>query len=169
MNANEFKAIFLPMKDRIFHIAFRISGNTDDAEDLVQEIYIRFWNSRRKLAGMDGLESYCMAMARNVCIDFIRTRHVAAESDVTVVGEPMVDTAGQIDDRDCLKAVEAIIDTLPVKQQSVIRMHDLAGFSFKEISDATGEREDNVRKLLSRARQKVRSVFSSIEKRKKHG
>lgn len=165
MDAKEFKDVFLPMKDRIFNIAFRITGNMEDAEDLVQDIYIRFWNSRSKLVGMDGLDAYCMAMARNACIDFIRTRHVSAESGVSIAGEPMVDTAGQIDDRDCLKAVEAVIATLPAKQQSVIRMHDLAGFSFKEISDATGEREDNVRKLLSRARQKVRSVFSSIEKR----
>ena len=164
MTATEFKILFMPFRDKIFRIALRISGNVEDAEDITQEVYIRFWNNRLELSKKDNLEAYSITIAKNMCIDFLRMRKTSEQLAELNGEEPSADMAEVIDNKDCLNAVIKIVDCLPEKQRLAIKMHDLAGFSFKEIAEAINEQEGNVRTLLSRARKKVRSEFTKTEK-----
>ncbi len=164
MDANEFKTVFLPFREKIFRLAAQITGNTEDAEDITQDIYIRFWNRRTELQKADNVEAYCITLAKHACIDFIRSRKATVELTEWEQSAPLTDTAGRVDDRDDLSKVMEIVNHLPDNQRLAITMREISGFSFHEIATAIKTSEENVRTLLSRARKKVRSEFTNIEK-----
>ncbi len=74
MDAETFKTIFMPFRHKLFGIALRLTGNSEDAEDAVQEAYARFWERRMTIARNDSPEAYCVATLRNICLDMIRRR-----------------------------------------------------------------------------------------------
>ncbi|MDO4991960.1 MAG: RNA polymerase sigma factor, partial [Prevotellaceae bacterium] len=67
-----FKTDVLPMKDKLFRLAFRITLNQQDAEDVVQETLIKIWNRRDHWDEIESLEGWAMTIARNMARDVIR-------------------------------------------------------------------------------------------------
>ena len=74
MTASEFKQRFIPHSAAMYRTAFRLTANTQEAEDMVQEAFIRLWNRREHIPPTDDLAAYCCAVTHNVCID-ARRRH----------------------------------------------------------------------------------------------
>lgn len=143
--------------------ALRILGDSADAEDAVQDVYVRLWERSDELVQVDNIRAYVMAMVRNRCISLLGSprRAVVADTD----GGKGLRTAhagfaDEVEIRDRVRSVMELIGTLPGKQRQVIMMHDVEGRSNEEIERSTGLSADNVRQLLSRARRAVRSHFS---------
>ena len=57
MDAAEFKQQFLPYHRKLYRVAFRLTGNPQDAEDMVQEAYLKLWNKRDELADVLNTEA----------------------------------------------------------------------------------------------------------------
>lgn len=156
MDTETFKTIFMPLRHKLYGMALRMTGNSDDDADAVQEAYARFWEQRDAIAAKESPEAFCTTIQRNICIDILRRRHPA---------EPVENAGGVSEPVDADESIERaariirIIDTLPEKQRRIIRMRDLQELQFHEISKLTGESECNIRVLLSRARKKVRELF----------
>ena len=66
MDTAEFKQQFLPYHRKLYRVAFRLTGNPQDAEDMVQEAYLKLWNKRDELAGVLNTEAYCRSEERRV-------------------------------------------------------------------------------------------------------
>ena len=63
MDANQFKEQFLPYHAKLYRVAFRLMGNTQDAEDMVQEAYLKLWKKRDELPNdIQSMESYCITL-----------------------------------------------------------------------------------------------------------
>lgn len=166
MDAAEFKYLFLPCQNKLYRLAFRLTGNAQDAEDMVQETYLRLWKRRGELVGLTNPDAFCMTTLKNVCFDAMRQKRppeddsppeqlsIADTQDISLETE-MVDSA---------EILTILIDKLPEPQRSVIRMRDISDLSFDEIGLATGISEGNIRVLLSRARKKIREQFNNILK-----
>lgn len=60
MDTAEFKQQFLPYHRKLYRVAFRLTGNPQDAEDMVQEAYLKLWNKRDELADVLNTEAYCV-------------------------------------------------------------------------------------------------------------
>ncbi len=129
-------------------------GDSDDAEDVVQDVLLRLWQIRDELHLP--LRPLAMCLVRNRCIDLIRRRRGTDELKDDIADEPTID-----DDR--YKRVMMIIDTLPTMQQMVVRMRHIEGMEMKEIAGITGTTEVAVRKTLSRARQAIRNRYLKTE------
>lgn len=161
MNADEFKEAFMPYRRKLYAVALRLLGNPEDAADAVQDAYVRFWNHRDAIARKDSPEAFCMAVVRNIAVDLLRNRRVAEPV------EALADFPEEIDDKVAMegkaKRVAELMKQLPPRQSEVMKMRDIQGLTFAEIGLAMGEREDNVRALLSRARKKVRELFFLTE------
>lgn len=65
MTVSEFKARFLPLSDGLFRIAFRYLEDSDDAQDAVQDVFIKLWNSRESLDTVTNTEAYCYTLIRD--------------------------------------------------------------------------------------------------------
>lgn len=71
MDASEFKSVFMPYQPKLYRTAYAILRNAQDAEDIVQEAYLRLWNRREDMDSAICKEAYCVSMVKNLCVDFI--------------------------------------------------------------------------------------------------
>lgn len=168
MEANEFKHIFLPHHRLLYSIALRISGNEQDAEDLVQETYIRLWKQRGNLSRLSNAQAYAVTTLRHVCFDALSSR--PPDNTVTPLDssmhEPLSDhdTTTDIENRETSAMVHRLIDRLPSPQREVITMRDLDEMSFDQIARTTGLTHGNIRIILFRARRQFKELFKRHSK-----
>lgn len=164
MPASLFKQLLLPLYPRLQRVALRLLGNAEDAEDMVQEVYMKLWSKRDALPDVQDVEAYCVTLTKNMCIDRLRI----AETDKADVDEVPImlaatdDVEAQVERHDAVEQVQRIIGTLPEHQQQVITLRDMEDCSFEEIAEQTGLTAVNVRMLLSRARRTIRERFKKL-------
>ena len=69
MRKISFRDDILPLKDKLYRLALRITFNRTEAEDIVQDTLIKIWNKRDEWSQLDSIEAYCTTIARNLAID----------------------------------------------------------------------------------------------------
>jgi len=74
MDIREFKIKVLPLKDRLFRLAKRLLEDPDDAEDAVQEVFIKIWNRKEKMDEYSSVEAFAVVTTRNHCLDILRSK-----------------------------------------------------------------------------------------------
>ena len=164
MPASLFKQLLLPLYPRLQRVALRLLGNAEDAEDMVQEVYMKLWSKRDALPDVQDVEAYCVTLTKNMCIDRLRMAEVEKE-DVDEVPTMLVatdDVEAQVERHDDVEQVKQIIETLPEHQQQVITLRDIEDCSFEEIAEQTGLTAVNIRMLLSRARKTIRERYKKL-------
>lgn len=164
MDADTFKQKFLPLHTRLYRTAFRLMGNAMDAEDMVQEAYLKLWERRDELGHVEKTENYCTTLIRHICIDALRRTH-PEEEERPPEELPLTDggnAAIALERQDEAEQLTSLIGRLPEGQRTVMTLHDVEGCSYEEIEEATGLSAVNIRVMLSRARKKVREQFQKI-------
>lgn len=164
MPASLFKQLLLPLYPRLQRVALRMLGNVEDAEDMVQEVYMKLWGKREELPDVQNMEAYCVALTKNMCIDRLRLAEVdrVDVDDVSLSLAAADDVTSLLERQDAVEQVKLIIETLPEKQQQVITLRDIRDCTFEEIEEQTGLTAVNVRALLSRARKTIRERFKRV-------
>ena len=164
MPASLFKQLLLPLYPRLQRVALRLLGNAEDAEDMVQEVYMKLWSKRDALPDVKEVEAYCVTMTKNMCIDRLRMAEVEKEDmdEVPTMLAATDDVEAQVERRDAVEQVKQIIETLPEHQQQVITLRDMEDYSFEEIAEQTGLTAVNIRMLLSRARKTIRERLKKL-------
>ena len=150
----------MPNYRRMYLVAIRLTADTADAQDAVQDAVINLWRQQSGLEGATNIEAYTAAAARNAAVDIVRRRHPVTTLDGIADSSSGHDLSGELDIRDRVKRVMEIIDDLPEAQRRVILMRDVDGFEMDEIARDTGYSYANVRTLLSRARVAIRRHFT---------
>jgi RNA polymerase sigma-70 factor (ECF subfamily) len=164
MDAESFKRQFLPYHPRLYRIAYALTGNSQDAEDILQDVYCKLWNKRDELGHINNVEAFCITLVKNLCFDLFRSsrKNMQEESfenlPLSTGVSPETEAIGQ----DELKQIQRLIDKLPEKQRQVIRLHGINECSLEEIEEITGLSAVNVRVLLSRARKIVKEQYLKV-------
>lgn len=166
MDATNFKKLFLPYHQKLFRVAFRLLGNAQEAEDMVQEAYLKLWKKRDELTDINNVEAYSVALIKNLCFDAMRLSRF--DEDERCVEELNIcsdyNMVKQIELKDEVHQVYKLIEMLPEQQRKIIIMRDVKDCSFDEIEKITGLKTINVRVLLSRARKSIREQFNGLLK-----
>ena len=165
MDANDFKRKFLPYHRKLYRAAFHLMGNTQDAEDMVQETYLKLWKRRDELpTDIANLEAYCVTLVKHVCHDTLRLAHLEEDGrppeELPIAGSTNV--VHEVELKDEARQVMTLIDQLPDQQRQIMQMRDVEDLAYEEIEKATGLTSVNIRVLLSRARKKIREQFLAI-------
>lgn len=161
MTADEFKTLFLPCHRRLYRMAYRLTGRQEEAEDMVQETFLRLWSRRNDLSGIENPEAFSLITLRNIWLDNIR-RSRPERSDRPPEDYALADgtdIARETEDRDTSSLIMNMIRRLPDQQRLVMTMRDVSDMTFEEISDDTGLSQGNIRTLLSRARKNIREQY----------
>lgn len=161
MNAVKFKEKYIPYHQKMYRVAYRLLEDAQDAEDMVQEAYIKLWNKRDELEYIDNIESYCVVLQRNLCLDFLRSkakRHLQSTEEVAIPDKMVL--IDEIEINDEIKHLESIISRLPEQQQRIMKLRHFEDYSNEEIEQIMGLSSVNVRVLLSRARKKIKELFN---------
>lgn len=159
MKLEKFKIVVMPLREKLFNYAWKITESREDAEDIVQETFLKLWYMRDKLDGYLQVEALAMSIARNLSIDLIRTHKTNVSLAGVSVETPTLNPEVQLIYQDAADCVRDIIASLPGLQQTIIRMKDIEGYELSEIAQITGTQIEAVRMNLSRARKKVRDLF----------
>ena len=135
MDAAEFKQQFLPYHRKLYRTAFRLTENPQEAEDMVQEAYLKLWNKRDELAGVLNTEAYCVTLVKNLCYDALRRSRPDEDGHAPEELNLPTDTniAREVEQRDEVNQVCRLIGRLPEQQKRVILLRDVNDCSFEEI------------------------------------
>lgn len=165
MQQISFRNDILPLKDKLFRVALRITLDRAEAEDVVQDTMIRVWNKREEWTELDSIEAYCLTVCKNLAID--RSQKMVAQSlELTPDLEQSADASGPYDqlvNSEQLSLVHKLINELPETQKLIVQLRDVEGQSYKEIANVLQITEDQVKVNLFRARQKIKQRYSDID------
>ncbi len=161
MDAKQFKETFLPLSGKLYRLALRYLRSPEEAEDMVQEVFLKLLAMKEKLETYRNKEALAMTMVRNLSLDRLRTKHTVSEGEVTLPepGVPDDPPDVQLDRREKAARVMRIIDNLKEPARTVIHLRDVEGYDYGEIAGVTEMTVNNVRVVLSRARKKVRETL----------
>lgn len=165
MQKPDFRRDILPLKDKLFRAALRITFNRTEAEDVVQETLLRIWNKRGEWTQLESVEAYCLTVAKNLALDWAEKKDaqmVTLSADM----EQTTEAASPYDrlvDKDRLALLRKLMNELPEKQRNVICLRELEAKSYKEIAGILDLTEEQVKVYLFRARQKLKQRFTEIE------
>ncbi len=155
----------LPLKDKIFRLALRITLNRAEAEDIVQDVLIRVWNRQEELAGVESIEAYSLTVCRNLSLDRIQRKESsnAGLEDVPPTEDKDASPDVQMMRSERLNNIKRLFGRLPIPQRTAMQLRDIEGKSYKEISLITGQTEEQVKVNIFRARQYIRKQMEKIE------
>ena len=145
------------MRPKLYRFALAYAKQTDEAEDVVQEIGVKLWERRDELNVLGNVEAYAMRAVKNRCLDYARSMHNRTEELIEACDVAHEQTPYKsLEEADMVAFVRRLIARLPEQQQMVIRLRDIEGYELEEIAEILEINEGTVRVNLSRARQKIR-------------
>ena len=165
MSLKEFQTHILPQKNKLFRFAMSIVGNAAEAEDVVQEVFIKMWQNRSNLKALNSVEAWGMKLTKNLSIDKLRSKHKRTDqldnSPQLSSYEATPDKAAEL--KDTVARVRKLMLNLSPKQQEVLRLRDIEGLSYDEISAQTGQPLNQVKVNLFRARKYLKAQLIKSE------
>lgn len=167
MTNEDAAASFDPLRPRLHRIAYRMLGSVADAEDVVQEAFIRWLaTDRTTVREPDG---FLVRVVTRLCLDVLKS---AQRKRTTYVGpwlpEPVVeDQDGEVDD--VTLPLLLALERLSPLERAAFLLHDVFGLEFDEIAETLGRGQEAVRQLAVRARGNVRANRPRYAIPKQHG
>ncbi len=156
MNETEFKHSIFSLSERLYPMVSRMLGNKENVEDAIQEIMIKLWKKRHKIAQHPNINGFVILTARNYCIDLIRKKKLdSSDFYLKLKAVKNQDTLEHIEWKELNEVINKILKTLPKQQREIITMRDLEGYEFTEIAYTMQIKIEYARVLLSRARKQV--------------
>ena len=156
----DFEQVFLPHLDAAYNLARWLLRNDQDAEDAVQEAYLRAYKAASRFRGEDG-KPWLMTILRNVCYTMIRKSR--SHETPEPFDEEIHQAAGQLEAREAFRqkanaeTLQCALEKLPEEFREVIVLHDLEGLAYKQIATVMGIPIGTVMSRLARARGRLRA------------
>jgi RNA polymerase sigma-70 factor (ECF subfamily) len=162
MTRLEFNNQVLLLSRKLYLVAFRFLKRQDEAEDAVQEVFIRLWNRLGELDRYNSLEAFAVTTVKNYCIDVIRKEKSIVHEDhnnhLSVINnEPSPYEI--LENNETGQILNRIIDELPEIYRQIITLKEIDGLSYDEVAAITNQNINTLRVNLSRARKMIRDEF----------
>lgn len=153
-----FQNDILPLKDKLFRMALRITMQREEAEDVVQETLIKLWNQRDHLQELESVEAYAITITRNLSLDHLRkaSNNTISIDDEHTIPERSVNPYDNIYAQEGIRRINALMAELPEKQRSCMQLRDFEGKNYREIAAIMQITEDQVKVNIFRARKYIK-------------
>ena len=163
-----FTALIRPHLERMYRLAFRLTGNRDDAQDLVQDVLLKLHSQRDRLAEVDAVATWLARVMYNQFIDNLRrykSRSMALVDDPVVSADPdqapavEASTEDLVEGEFTIKRVLVALDQLSDDHQLVIKLHDVEGYTLTEMVEITGIPLGTLKSRRQRARERLQKLL----------
>ncbi len=160
-----FEKLAISVKDKLYRFALRMTGDVAEAEDVVQEVFIKVWNKRDDMQEVLNHEAYCMTLTRNLSLDKLRSKHRRTSE----IGEALQLTDShstpydETEKSDAIESIRKWMQDLPEKQRLTMHLRDIEGMTYDEISTTLEMSLAQVKVNLHRARQFIREKMLASE------
>ena len=149
----------MPFKDRLYRLAKRILISKDEAEDAVQEVFLKLWNGKQNIENYKNPEAFAITMTKNYCLDRLKSKQASNLKIVHSNYQTSENIENNIEAYDGVELVFKIMETLPEQQKIILQLRDVEQFEFSEIAKMLDSNETAIRVALSRARKTVRDAM----------
>lgn len=151
-------------------VAYRMLGSAGEADDAVQEVWLRL--SRSDVGAIENLGAWLTTVVARVCLDMLRSRNARREEPLSTHARDLAPTSSQVSafskkidpEQEALLAdsvglaLLVVLDRLDPAERLAFVLHDLFGSSFDEIAEVVGRTPEATRQLASRARRRVQGA-----------
>jgi len=165
--------LYEEVRPLMFSIAYRMLGSASEAEDIVQEAFLRFHRESGKGTAIESPKAYLSAITTRLSIDLLRSARVRREHYVgTWLPEPIVTDEGpqQAETADSLSmAFLVLLESLTPVERAVFLLREVFDYGYDEIATVVGKSEDNCRQIAVRARRQIEAKkprFEASQKRR---
>jgi RNA polymerase sigma factor (sigma-70 family) len=166
MDSNEFKSRILPLGRKLFNFARLILNDRDEAQDAVQEVFIKLWNHRNKMDSVENTEAFAMKITKNWCYDRLKAKKPFLIEDYGKGFDYQKESNNPhslLETSDRINRYNTILLGLPEQQRMITQLRDVEGYEFEEIADILNISVNTIRVNLSRARKKIKESIINIE------
>lgn len=162
MKSSEFKLLVLPYSSRLYKVAFRLLGNREEAEDAVQEVFLKLWKMKSELPNYKSIEALAVKVTRNHCLDILRKRKSKRLIDEEKrEGEYLErkDPEKLLEQKERIQLINRLINSLSEPQRSLVYFRHIEGKEYHEIAELTNMTENSIRVSISRARKQLKEML----------
>ena len=157
MTSAEFQTLASTLRPRLLAQATRYLRDTAEAEDIVQDAMLKIWVLHDQLIG--NAEAFASVLVRNLSLNRLRQLHhmqTLTEMDLLEMERLDADSRSQQDTDEQVAQLMSLVEALPDRQKTILRLHDLEGMDYDEIAQVTGLSAASLRQTVSRARRLLR-------------
>jgi RNA polymerase sigma-70 factor, ECF subfamily len=166
MTRMEFDHLVQQQSRKLYGFAFRILRNREEAEDVVQEIFIKLWNMGEKLDEYKSIEAFATTITRNYCIDLLRKERHNPRGEFNIAHYDEITSPSpheEMENRESNDIISNIIENMPETYKVIVRLRDIEGISYEEIAEKTDQNINTLRVTLSRARKFIRDEYNKYQ------
>jgi len=168
-DASAYAALVAKYQKKIYFLARQMLGNHLDADEVVQETFVRVYRHREELADVTNFASFLVRVATNYAIDLLRKSrwHSPVPEDTTALpGEVQIELSRRVEtpedlyeNKVVMEEIRRALETLPPRQKTTALLHDVEGYSKSEIARILDCPEATVRSNLHIARKKLKAIL----------
>lgn len=140
-------------QEQLFRYAFYRVGSRSDAEDIVQDAFLKIFSSQSPIANP---KAYLYRIVSNGCVDFLRHKSKLTPLEERMPTPPQSQT---LEAEEEFQRIEQLLRRLPEAQSEVIRLHIHAGLKFTEIAEMTEEPVTTIKSRFSSGIEKLKQLF----------
>ena len=156
MTKEEYNRTVNDLSHRLFGFVFKLTKDEEDANDLVQDAFMKLWCNRKKVE-FKKAKSWLFTTAHNAFINFIKKRNRQTRI------EEGIDISVESKNRFELKEIiDLAMEKLTELQKSIILLRDLEGYNYREIGEMLDLNESQVKVYLFRARKKIKDQIKDL-------
>jgi RNA polymerase sigma-70 factor, ECF subfamily len=158
-----FEQTILPHLDAAYNLARWLTRNEQDAEDMVQEAYLRAFRFFNAFRGVDG-RAWLLTIVRNTCYTWLQQNRAheittVFDEEIHSIDSDTSNPATLVMQNTDHQLLTRALDELPVEFREVVVLRDLEGFSYKEIADIANIPTGTVMSRLARARERLKKLL----------
>lgn len=160
MTIDEFKNEVMIHQDKLFRFALGIVKDKAVAQDVVQEVFIKIWETMDSYSHVTNWGAWSMRLVKNKSIDKLRSKHNRV-SDIDMhydLKDNTISPYKVTEGNDTMSWLEKLMENLPETQRMVMKLRDIEEFKYQEIADALEISLDQVKVNLFRARKKMKQL-----------
>ena len=156
-----FRTTVLPLSDRLYRLALRITMNKAEAEDVVQDTLLKVWECREDWNQINNLEAFAIATCRNKALDVVKRAGRDTENLDEMAHFSSQTPHEQLEAREEISLVRRLMDSLPEVQRTIMLLRDIEGKTYQEIAQTLDISETQVKVYLHRARTKIKEWITN--------
>ena len=152
MTPEEFIDLYLQLGEGLYRVAFRLLDSQAEAEDAVQDLFIKIWSRIDSLERVSYPQAWCLTLMRNHCIDRLR----AKAGQQTVPVEENLPAEEELERSAKMKRAWDAVLALPPKSRELLRLRLVEDLSYEEISRQTGLSQNALRVAFHRMKNHLK-------------
>jgi RNA polymerase sigma factor (sigma-70 family) len=164
MQLSFFNQQIVPVRNKLYRFALKITGNSFEAEDVVQEVMEKVWRSPEdQIEKVQNWEAWCMMLTRNRSIDKKRSAQNKRTENIEGVlhlSSNAMNPAQNTESNDSIQYIRNIMQDLPEKQRLVMHLRDIEDMSYEEIAETLEISLEQVKTNLHRSRKFMREKLT---------